>query len=52
MTRQTTAPIERHSLQASSRSAREIARIFSEGDGDLSPSTSAAPCGPKPSASA
>lgn len=36
-TRQTSAPIRNHSMQASNRSAREIARIFSDGDGDISP---------------
>lgn len=35
-TNQTEAPIQSYSLQASNRSAREIARIFEE-DGDLSP---------------
>lgn len=37
MTRQTTAPIYSRSLQASGRAARELARIFSGNDGDLSP---------------
>lgn len=37
MTRQTGTPIEAYSLQASARSAREIARIFTEDGGDLSP---------------
>lgn len=37
MTRQTDTPIEAYSLQASARSAREIARIFTEDSGDLSP---------------
>lgn len=37
MTRQTGTPIEAYSLQASARSAREIARIFTEDSGDLSP---------------
>lgn len=36
MTRQTSEPIEHRSLQASSRQAREIVRMFQE-DGDLSP---------------
>lgn len=36
-TRQTSAPIQRHAMQASNRSAREIARIFSGADGDVSP---------------
>lgn len=35
-TNQTDAPIQSYSMQASNRSAREIARIFEE-DGDLSP---------------
>lgn len=37
MTHQTNAPIVRQSLQASARSAREVARIFADGSGDLSP---------------
>ena len=37
MTRQTSAPIEAHQTQTSSRSAREIARNFTDPDGDLSP---------------
>lgn len=37
MTLQTTAPLVSHSMQASNRSAREVARIFSDGDGDISP---------------
>lgn len=37
MARQANAPIVRQSLQASARSAREVARIFSDGSGDLSP---------------
>lgn len=37
MTRQTSAPIQPYTLQSSARSAREIARIFTETDGDLSP---------------
>ncbi len=37
MTRQTTAPISGHSMQASNRSAREIANIFLDGEGDISP---------------
>ncbi len=36
-TRQTIAPLKNHSMQASNRSAREIARIFSGGDGDIAP---------------
>lgn len=36
-TRQTTAPIRSNSMQASNRSARELARIFAD-DGDISPS--------------
>lgn len=37
MTRQTNAPIQSFESQSSARSAREIARIFEEDDGDLSP---------------
>lgn len=37
MTHRTSAPIESYSLQVASRSAREIARIFTDPDGDLSP---------------
>lgn len=37
MTRQTASPLSSISLQSFSRGAREIARMFSEGDGDLSP---------------
>lgn len=37
MTRQTNAPIQAYESQSSARSAREIARIFTESDGDLSP---------------
>lgn len=37
MTRQTSSPIETYSLQASARSAREIARVFTDPDGGLSP---------------
>lgn len=37
MTRQTATPIEGYSLQASARSAREIARIFTDDSGDLAP---------------
>ena len=36
-TRQTFAPLVHRSLQGSSRSAREMARIFSSEDGDISP---------------
>lgn len=36
-TRQTSAPIRNNSMQASNRSAREIARIFSGRDGDIAP---------------
>lgn len=36
-TRQTSAPIKGRSMQASNRSARELARIFAD-DGDISPS--------------
>lgn len=38
-TNQTEAPIQSYSMQASNRSAREIARLFSEseGEGDLNP---------------
>lgn len=37
MTRQTNAPIQSYESRSSARSAREIARIFEENDGDLSP---------------
>lgn len=37
MTRQTASPLVPLSLAVFARSAREIARMFSEGDGDLSP---------------
>lgn len=37
MTYQTLTPIESRGLHSSDRSACEIARIFAEGDGDLSP---------------
>lgn len=37
MTRQTSAPIKSFESQSSARSAREIARIFEENGGDLSP---------------
>lgn len=37
MTLQTTAPIQRHYLGSSNRSAREIARLFSDGHGDTYP---------------
>lgn len=37
MTRQTSAPIKSFESQSSARSAREIARIFEDNDGDLSP---------------
>lgn len=37
MTRQTASPIYSYPLQATSRPARELARIFSGGEGDLSP---------------
>jgi hypothetical protein len=36
-TRQTAAPLTHRNLQASNRSAREMARIFSSEDGDISP---------------
>lgn len=36
-TLQTAAPVQRHSLGSSNRSAREIARLFSDGSGDTSP---------------
>lgn len=37
MTRQTSEPIDTYGLQANSRSAREVARNFTDPDGDLSP---------------
>lgn len=37
MKRQSSKPIEAYSLQASARSAREIVRIFTDPDSDLSP---------------
>ena len=37
MTRQTNAPISSYRSQTNARSAREVARIFEDGDGDLSP---------------
>lgn len=37
-TRQTSEPIANRSMQASNRSAREIARIFSSEDGEINPS--------------
>lgn len=36
-TRQTSAPLAYRSMQASNRSAREVARIFSSEDGDINP---------------